>query len=77
MPLTVAFDEIADKAGKHFDPECVAAFLKLRENLQSMMFQQKEQDENRDELGQTYSRSELVRLMNQSTLGKPLVSASV
>ncbi len=76
MPLTVAFDEIADKAGTHFDPECVAAFLRLRDGIQTMLFKQKEQDENCHELGQTHSRSELVRLMNQSTLGKPLVSAS-
>ncbi len=76
MPIAVAFNEIADKAGTHFDPACVAAFLRLRESIESMMFQQKEQDENCEELGQTYSRSELVRLMNQSTLGKPLTSAS-
>ena len=77
MPPAMAFDEIAAKAGAHFDPECVAAFLRLRERLQSMMCQQKEQDENRDDLGKTYSRSELVRLMNQSALGKPLISVAV
>lgn len=75
MPLHVAFDEIASKSGIHFDPECVAAFLKLREQVQKMMFQQKEQEENHEELGQTYSRSELVRLMNQSVLSKPMDAA--
>ena len=76
MPLPVAFDEIAEKAGSHFDPECVAAFLKLREQIQKIMSKQKEQEEHGDELGQTYSRSELVRLMNQTTIAKPLAAAS-
>ena len=56
MPLAVAFDEIASKAGSHFDPECVAGFLRLRETIQEvLMNQQKDQEESREELGQTYS----------------------
>ena len=76
MPLGVAFDEIAAQTGSHFDPECVSAFLKLRESIQSMLSQQKLQDEIVGGLGQTTCRAELVRLMNQATLGKPLISAS-
>ena len=76
MPLGLAFDEIAAKAGTHFDPECVTAFLRLRESIQTMLFKQKEQDEHVEDMGQTYSRAELVRLMNQATLCKPLISAS-
>jgi putative nucleotidyltransferase with HDIG domain len=75
LPLSVAFDEIAAKAGTHFDPDCVAAFLRLRETIQSLMNQEQDQVESREELGQTCSRSELVRLMNKSALTRPMVTA--
>jgi HD-GYP domain-containing protein (c-di-GMP phosphodiesterase class II) len=37
LSAEAAFAEIQRKAGTHFDPECVAAFLRLRETVERMM----------------------------------------
>jgi HD-GYP domain-containing protein (c-di-GMP phosphodiesterase class II) len=76
MSLDVAFNEIAAKANTHFDPTCVEAFMRLRPAIEHTLRQEQAEEEIRDEVVQTYSRSELMRLMNRSTLSQPLVSAS-
>ncbi len=77
MSLGMAFDEIAAKAGSHFDPDCVAAFLRLREDIQCLLSQQRVHELNGEEMGSTYSRSELVRLMNKTSLTRQMVAAGV
>ncbi len=37
MPAEVAFEEIRTKSGIQFDPECAAAFLRLRPRLEEML----------------------------------------
>ena len=37
LPAEQAFIELIRKAGTHFDPTCVYAFLRLRPNIEAMM----------------------------------------
>jgi HD-GYP domain-containing protein (c-di-GMP phosphodiesterase class II) len=39
LPTGAAFQEIARHAGSHFDPSCVAAFLRLRPRVEEMIVQ--------------------------------------
>jgi putative nucleotidyltransferase with HDIG domain len=39
MPAQLAFLEILSKAGTHFDPSCVQAFMRLRSRIESMLRQ--------------------------------------
>jgi HD-GYP domain-containing protein (c-di-GMP phosphodiesterase class II) len=37
MPAAEAFEEVERQAGRQFDPECAAAFLEIREEIQRTM----------------------------------------
>jgi HD-GYP domain-containing protein (c-di-GMP phosphodiesterase class II) len=39
MPAEVAFQELLAKAGSHFDPACVQAFLRLRPRILEILRQ--------------------------------------
>jgi putative two-component system response regulator len=37
MPAERAFLELVGKAGTHFDPNCVNAFMRLRQKIEALM----------------------------------------
>jgi HD-GYP domain-containing protein (c-di-GMP phosphodiesterase class II) len=37
MPSDRAFLELVSKAGTHFDPNCVYAFMRLRQKIEAML----------------------------------------
>jgi HD-GYP domain-containing protein (c-di-GMP phosphodiesterase class II) len=39
LPLEVAFRELQEKAGEHFDPICVQAFLRIRQKIETVRAQ--------------------------------------
>jgi len=39
MPVDFAFMELVTKAGTHFDPACVQAFLRLRPYVEQLLVQ--------------------------------------
>jgi HD-GYP domain-containing protein (c-di-GMP phosphodiesterase class II) len=61
MPAARAFAELVNGAGTHFDPNCVAAFLRVRGQVEALL--EKEAAERRSAAGggDTISRSELER----------------
>ena len=66
MPAARAFAELTAGAGTHFDPECVAAFVRIRPRLEAML--EKDAAERRATqesetmgAGNTISRQELDR----------------
>jgi HD-GYP domain-containing protein (c-di-GMP phosphodiesterase class II) len=70
MPAARAFAELQAGAGTHFDPECVAAFLRVRPQVEALL--EKEASERRSaEAGcNTLSRQELER-ERRAALGDP------
>lgn len=77
LTLDHAFHEIRSKARTHFDPDCVSAFLKLRPAIENSLRTEQAQELDREEMMQTFSRSELNRLMNQAGADSGLVAAGV
>jgi HD-GYP domain-containing protein (c-di-GMP phosphodiesterase class II) len=61
MPTARAFEELEAGAGAHFDPDCVAAFLRARPQVEALL--EKEASELRSAAGgsSTVSRQELER----------------
>jgi HD-GYP domain-containing protein (c-di-GMP phosphodiesterase class II) len=37
LPMEAAFFELVSKAGAHFDPNCVQAFLRLRPKIEALL----------------------------------------
>jgi HD-GYP domain-containing protein (c-di-GMP phosphodiesterase class II) len=73
MPAAKAFAELENGAGTHFDPTCVAAFLRVRPKIEALLA--KEADERRFSEGgsHTISRQELdcVRKAERATADTP------
>jgi HD-GYP domain-containing protein (c-di-GMP phosphodiesterase class II) len=60
MSLDQAFAELSQKAGTHFDPECVAAFLRIRPQIETIREQEDELQQNCDQLTRTFLSKDLV-----------------
>lgn len=77
MPAARAFAELHAGAGTHFDPECVAAFARIRPKLEAML--EKEAAERRAAEGgsNTISRQELDRERKVARADEPAPSAMV
>jgi HD-GYP domain-containing protein (c-di-GMP phosphodiesterase class II) len=69
MPLDKAFAELCDKAGSHFDPECVRAFLSVRHRVESLINQDGRLQQGSPSLTTTSLHKELMRLLNQGAPG--------
>ena len=59
MPFDQVFEEYRNKAGSHFDPDCVTALLDLRPNLEALFAQEGSMRELSDGLAGTFLRSEI------------------
>ena len=77
MPAARAFAELHAGAGTHFDPDCVAAFARIRPKLEAML--EKEASERRAAEGgsNTISRQELDRERKAALADEPTCSALV
>ena len=74
MPVERAFAELEAGAGSHFDPACVAAFVRIRPKVQALV--ERDASERRSAAGgsNTISRSELER-ERRATTDDPASSA--
>jgi putative nucleotidyltransferase with HDIG domain len=61
IPLAQAFAELEAHAGTHFDPTCVAAFLRLRPRLEAMFAQEANLQELEATTEETLPHGELAR----------------
>src|SRR5579883_1332553 len=61
MPLARAFAELEASAGTHFDPTCVAAFLRLRPKIETILAQEAAERQSAETGSHTISRQELER----------------
>jgi HD-GYP domain-containing protein (c-di-GMP phosphodiesterase class II) len=61
MPAARAFAELQAGAGTHFDPECVAAFLRVRPKVEAMLEQEAAERRSAAAGSNTISRHELER----------------
>jgi HD-GYP domain-containing protein (c-di-GMP phosphodiesterase class II) len=75
MPLDKAFAELQSKAGIHFDPECVTAFLRLRPRIAEVHAHQSSSVTMADALTESVLRNEMNRLLNQGPLEGLLAGA--
>jgi HD-GYP domain-containing protein (c-di-GMP phosphodiesterase class II) len=70
LPLEKAFAELAQKAGSHFDPECVQAFLRLRPRIEAILAQEGWLREHSDELTRTFLSTEIVHELRTARNGR-------
>jgi HD-GYP domain-containing protein (c-di-GMP phosphodiesterase class II) len=77
MPAAKAFAELQNGAGTHFDPTCVAAFLRARSQIEALLA--KEADERRftENGNHTISRQELERERNAVEAASEVVQTPV
>jgi HD-GYP domain-containing protein (c-di-GMP phosphodiesterase class II) len=61
-----AFQELEAKSGTHFDPECVAAFLRLRPRVEAMLTRPGSGPPAAGSLTDSVMRREVMRLLNAS-----------
>ncbi len=61
MPAARAFAELQSGAGTHFDPDCVAAFLRARPKVEAMLEKEAAERRSAETGSNTVSRSELER----------------
>jgi HD-GYP domain-containing protein (c-di-GMP phosphodiesterase class II)/pSer/pThr/pTyr-binding forkhead associated (FHA) protein len=61
MPSARAFAELQAGAGTHFDPECVAAFIRVRARVEALLEKEAAERRSAEEGSGTVSRQELER----------------
>jgi HD-GYP domain-containing protein (c-di-GMP phosphodiesterase class II) len=66
MTPAEAFHELQDKAGTHFDPDCAAAFLRLRPRVEAMLTRPETEPPATESLTDSMMRREVMRLLNAS-----------
>lgn len=62
MPLDWAFNEIRSKAGTHFDPNCVDAFLRSRSKIEAILHSENKQLESGMQMMQTFTHAQLQQI---------------
>ena len=70
MPAARAFAELQTGAGTHFDPGCVAAFLRIRPQVEALLEKEAAERRSTETGSNTISRQELER-ERQAALGDP------
>lgn len=66
MPADAAFAELVAKAGSHFDPVCVAAFVQARPAVEAYHRREAATTRQAEDAAQTMNRRELERLTGRS-----------
>jgi putative nucleotidyltransferase with HDIG domain len=71
IPLAQAFAELQAQAGSHFDPECVAAFLRLRPRIEALFTQEAALRQSAAAAEDTVLQHELARHGAATPAGSP------
>ena len=67
MSVDRAYAELAAKAGSHFDPACVTAFIRLRSRVEAIVSQEASVNEQLETATPTLPHSEVMRLVSGLT----------
>src|SRR5262249_35488274 len=63
MPAEMAFQELIDKSGTHFDPDCVQALLRVRPQVEALLQQDRPPQEVFDSLAESVPHSLILKMI--------------
>jgi HD-GYP domain-containing protein (c-di-GMP phosphodiesterase class II) len=66
LNVDAAFSELVSKAGIHFDPQCVGAFVRARPKVEAMLQHDAKLKQDADDITKTLSRRDLTRILAQT-----------